>query len=285
MTILSIAGMQMRELARRRLVLVAGLLTVVIAALTAWGLYSLVHHVQRNGQTLSSPTVHFAAANIVILLAFFFTIALATAGALVAAPALAGEIESGIALSILARSIRRSDIVAGKWIGTLGAIGIYAFVAGGIELLVISIVAGYTPPHPYIAVTYLFGVATVICTAALALSARLPALAGGVVAILLYGVAWIGGILGSIGAALGNDRLVDLSTIISLVFPSDALWRGAIYSLEPAVFVATAHSVQPNSFNPFAVSDPPTTAMLIWAVGWVLAIFTLAVVLYRRRDI
>jgi ABC-type transport system involved in multi-copper enzyme maturation permease subunit len=285
MTILSIAGMQMRELARRRLALVAGLLTVVIAALTAWGLYSLVHHVQRNGQTLSPPMVHVAAASIVILLAFFFTIALATAGALVAAPALAGEIESGIALSILARSIRRSDIVAGKWIGTLAAIGIYAFVAGGIELLVISIVAGYTPPHPYVAVAYLFGVATVICTAAIAFSARLPALAGGVVAILLYGVAWIGGILGSIGASFGNDRLVDFSTIISLVFPSDALWRGAIYSLEPAVFVAAAHSVQPNSFNPFAVSDPPTTAMLIWAIGWVVAVFTLAVVLYRRRDI
>jgi len=285
MTILLIARIQIRELVRRRLALVASILTVAIAAMTAWGLYSLVHHVARNGHVLGEPEVHASAAVIVILLAFFFTIALATVGALVAAPSLAGEVESGIALTILARSVRRFDVVAGKAIGTLVAIGAYAFVAGGIELFVVHAVAGYLPPHPFIALAYLFGVATVICTAALALSARLPALAAGVVAVLMYGVAWIGGILGAIGASFDNERLVAAGTIISLIFPSDALWRGAIYSLEPAVFIAAAGTLQPGAFNPFAVTDPPTTAMLVWACGWIVVVFAVAVVLYRRRDI
>jgi len=284
MMIALIARLQMRELVRRRLALVAGLLTVIIGALTAWGLYSLVHHVGRNGTTLSEPMVRAAAANIVILLAFFFTIALATGAALVAAPALAGEVESGVALVILARSIRRSEIVAGKWIGTLVAIGMYAVLAAGLELALVRAVTGYLPPHPFVALAYLFGVAAVICTAALALSARLPAIAAGIVAVLLYGVAWIGGILGAIGTSLDNERLVDAGTIISLIFPSDALWRGAIYALEPAVFVAAANTVNTGG-NPFAVAAPPPAAMLIWSAGWIAVVFALAVALFRRRDI
>jgi len=165
-----IARMQVRELVRRRLALVAALLTVVIVALTAWGLHSLVHHVGPRGTVLPEPMVRGAAAVIVILLAFFFTIALATAGALVAAPALAGEIESGVALAVLARSIRRSDVVAGKCLGTLLSIAVYALVAGALELAVVRAVTGYTPPHPLGALAYLFAIATVICTAALALT-------------------------------------------------------------------------------------------------------------------
>jgi ABC-type transport system involved in multi-copper enzyme maturation permease subunit len=282
MTTVLIAHMQMRELVRRRLALVIALLTVVIAAMTAWGLYSLVHHVGPRGTVLSEPAVRSAAAVIEILLAFFFTIILATGGALVAAPALAGEIESGVALTILARSIRRVDVVAGKYIGTVLSVGLCALIVSGLELAVVRVMTGYLPPHPLVALAYLFGVAAVICTAALALGTRLPALAAGIVAILLYGVSWIGGILGSMGSSLGNDRLADASTIIALIFPSDALWRGAIYSLEPAAFVAAANN---GTFNPFAVAAAPTTAMLIWSAGWITVVFAVAVVLFRRRDI
>ncbi|MFN2460129.1 MAG: ABC transporter permease [Candidatus Velthaea sp.] len=284
MTALLVARMQWRELARRRLALVAALLTATVALLTAWGLNALVHHPVR-GELPPEPMVRAASAVIVILLAFFFTIVLATGGALIASPALAGEIESGVALAILARPIRRADVVLGKWLGTLVAIAAYALAAGGLELAVIRAVTGYVPPHPLAALAYLVGVAAVICTAALALSARLPSLAAGVVAVLLYGVAWIGGILGALGAAFGNERLADIATIVALVFPSDALWRGAVFALEPAVFAAASNTSVAGSFNPFGVGAPPTPAMLLWSVGWLAAVFAAAVASYRVRDL
>ena len=37
--------------------------------------------------------------------------------AFLAGPTLAGEIESGIALAVLARPVRRSAVLVGKWLG------------------------------------------------------------------------------------------------------------------------------------------------------------------------
>jgi len=56
---------------------------------------------------------------------------LAMGSVFVASPAIAGEIESGLALAILPRPIRRSEVVLGKWLG-LGAL----VLLGGVWVMV-----------------------------------------------------------------------------------------------------------------------------------------------------
>ena len=103
---------------------------------------------------------------------------------------------------------------------------------------------------------------------------------------LLFGLAWIGGIIESIGLALGNQRLADAGTVVALIFPSDALWRGALYALQPAVFSAVAANANASgSVNPFTVTSPPPPAMLAWACGWTVAVLVAGIAAFRTRDL
>jgi ABC-type transport system involved in multi-copper enzyme maturation permease subunit len=288
MTALLFAGLTLRELVRRRLVAAVGLLTLVIVAFTAWGMHRLTGATIA-GAPLPEPAIRATAAGIVILLAFLFSFVLATGAALVGAPALAESVGNGEILALLARPIRRSDVVLGRWLGTLAALAVYVAVTGGCELLVVRASTGYVPPHPLAALAYLAGVACVVTTAAIALAARLPALAAGIVAALLFGLAWIAGILEALGLALGNERLADAGTIVALVFPSDALWRGALYELQPAVFTALAATISPSAsgsgVNPFGAAAPPPAPLLIWTAGWIVLVLGTAVALFRTRDL
>jgi ABC-type transport system involved in multi-copper enzyme maturation permease subunit len=286
-TVLLFAGLTLRELARRRLVAAVAVLTLAIVAFTAWGLHRLATAVV-DGTPIADPGKHAAAAGIVILLAFLFSFVLALGAALVGAPAMAESIANGEILAVLARPLRRSDVALGRWLGTIVALAIYVAVAGGIELLVVRVTTGYVPPQPLTALAYLCALAAVVTTAAVALASRLPALAAGIVSALLFGLAWIGGIIESIGLALGNQRLADAGTVVALVFPSDALWRGALYALQPAVFsaiAANANASGAGAVNPFTVTSPPPPAMLAWAFGWTVAVLIAGIAAFRSRDL
>ena len=286
MNALLFASLTLRELVRRRLVAAVALLTLVIVAFTAWGLHRLVT-AQVDGAPIAEPGVRAVSAGIVILLAFLFSFVVALGAALAGAPAMAESIANGEILAVLARPVRRGEIVLGRWLGTVLALALYVAAAGASELLVVRAITGYVPPHPLTALGYLAGVAAVVSTAAVALATRLPALAAGIVAALLFGLAWIGGIVQAIGLALGNARLADAGTIVALVFPSDALWRGALYALQPAVFTAVAanaNAVGPGE-NPFSVTSPPPPALLAWACGWVVVVLAAGVAAFRTRDL
>lgn len=286
MNVLLFAGLTLRELVRRRLVAAVALLTVAIVGFTAWGLHRLATAVV-DGAPIAEPGVRAVAAGIVIMLAFLFSFVIALGAALVAAPAMAESIANGEILAVLARPVRRAEIALGRWAGTVVAIALYVAVAGGLELLVVRAITGYVPPHPLHALAYLAGAGAVVTTAAIALAARLPALAAGIVAALMFGLAWIGGIVESIGLALGNARLADAGTIVALIFPSDALWRGALYALQPAIFTAAAANANASgtAVNPFSVTSPPPPMLLAWACGWIVAVLAAGIAAFRTRDL
>ena len=286
MNVLLFAGLTLRELMRRRLVAAVALLTLVIVVFTAWGMHRLATAVV-DGAPIAEPGVRATAAGIVMMLAFLYSLVIALGAALVGAPAMGESIANGEILAVLARPVRRADIALGRWLGTVLALAIYVAAAGGLELLVVRLATGYVPPQPLTALAYLAGVGAVVTTAAVALATRLPALAAGIVSALLFGLAWIGGIVESIGLALGNARLADAGTIVALVFPTDALWRGALYALQPAVFTAVAANANASgtAVNPFAVTSPPPPALLAWACGWIVAVLAAGVAAFRTRDL
>ena len=286
MNVALFAGLTLRELVRRRLVVAVALLTLVIVAFTAWGLHRLATAVV-DGEPIAQPAVRATAAGIVILLAFLFSFVIALGAALVGAPAIAESIANGEILAVLARPVRRAEVALGRWLGTVLALAVYVAVAGGVELLVVRAMTGYVPPQPAVALGYLIGVAAVVTTAATVLATRLPALAAGIIAALLFGLAWIAGIVQSIGLALGNERLADAGTIVALIFPSDALWRGALYALQPAVFTAVVANANASGsgVNPFAVTSPLPPALLAWACGWIVVVLAAGVLAFRARDL
>ena len=117
-----------------------------------------------------------------------------------------------------------------------------------------------------------------------ALSVRFSAIAAGVIVIALYGAAWIGGIMDIVGTALDNITLQRISTGVSLVIPSDALWRGASYYLQSPAFLIAAR-VEADTGNPFAGNAPPSGLFVAWAIAYGTVWWLLADRWFRRRDL
>ena len=133
---------------------------------------------------------------------------------------------------------------------------------------------------------YLAAETIVILTIAILMSTRFPAIAGGVTALGLFLMAWLGGIAVSIGQAFSNDGIVTAGTISRLLMPTDGLWRGALYSLEPAAFIAsTSAAGRVGASNPFFAGTGPPLAYLAWCVGWVVVMLGLAAWSFRAREI
>jgi hypothetical protein len=77
-----------------------------------------------------------------------------------------------------------------------------------------------------------------------------------------------------------------VGTVTSLIIPTDGLWRGALYSLEPVVLrLAGDSAATANPGNaPFIVMAPPTPAYIVWAVCWLAAVLAASVWSFQERD-
>jgi ABC-type transport system involved in multi-copper enzyme maturation permease subunit len=221
----------------------------------------------------------------VILVAFMFSFVLAMTAAFVAAPALASDIESGVAQAMLARPLRRIDLLLGKWLGLAAVIAGYAIGAGAIELIVIRWLTGYSPPDPGGAVLFLAAEAILLLTVALVLGTRLPGIASGAIVVVVYGLTWVAGVLGAAGAFFNTPGLVEAAEFSRVLVPIDGLWRGAVYSLEPAVVVAAFEQEAQFQGNPFFAAHPPSPAFLVWTLAWIAGALAIGAWLLRRREL
>jgi ABC-type transport system involved in multi-copper enzyme maturation permease subunit len=217
---------------------------------------------------------------------FMFSWVLSLAAVFVASPAISGELESGIALALLARPISRAEYVLGKWLGLGALVVVYGLGAGIVEIVAVGLVSGYQPPHPFEFIAFVIGEGIVILTFALMLSTRLAGMVGGVIAAVLFGIAWLGGIVGGVGAAFNNATITHVGTATKLILPTDGLWRGAVWSLEPSIVIAAQQQVGPAvAANPFFAAEPPPGAYIVWAIAWIAAMLALAIWSFRSREI
>lgn len=68
-------------------------------------------------------------------------------GALVSADTLAGEINSGTIQAIVAKPVRRAQIVLGKWLGLAGLLALYLVLMVGGVMAVAYVLDGYVVPN------------------------------------------------------------------------------------------------------------------------------------------
>jgi ABC-type transport system involved in multi-copper enzyme maturation permease subunit len=282
MPILIFANLAVAELVRRRVIAAVAVLTVLCIALTGWAFSKLHQYALTHAAAITRGDEATANSIQVILLAHMFGMVLAVGAAFLAAPAIASDVESGVALAILPRPVRRIDLLLGKFFGLAAVTIIFVFLTGGVEFAVEHAITGYSPPHPIEALAYISAGAVVLLALSLAGSTRFSPIAVGIVAVALYGVSWIGQVADAVAAAYHNGAIRTACTVISLLIPSGGMWRGAIYNLEPAMLAAVSAQV---SVNPITVTSPPTQAYLIWTAAWIVAVLAMAVAAFNRRDV
>jgi hypothetical protein len=83
------------------------------------------------------------------------------------------------------------------------------------------------------------------------------------------------------------EPLAQAADVVRVLIPTDGLWRGVVYGLEPplVLLLAVGRSPEALSANPFFASSPPPLPFLVWSVAWVVLVLLGGVALFRRREL
>ncbi|TWD82088.1 ABC-type transport system involved in multi-copper enzyme maturation permease subunit [Kribbella amoyensis] len=280
-TVLTIAGLTLREASRRRVLLALAVLTILLLGLSAWGFSRLAAESAQG--SLTTGEARLAASQVLNLVMFGFSLIAALGTAFLAGPTVSGETESGIALAVLARPIRRSAFLLGKWLGLVAFGTGFVGLAGLAQCLIVRWTVDYWPPNPAAALALLAGETTVLLTLAVLLSTVVSPMASGVVTVGLFGATWVAGVVGGVGTALGNEDVAQVGTISRILLPTDGLWRGAMHALQDPV--ALAQFGPEREGFPFLSDAPLAVPYLAWSAIWVAMIWTLAALGFLRKDL
>lgn len=278
---MTIVRLTLREAANRKVLLVGAVISVAFLLLFSLG-FTVGFKSASSAEDATDPAV---AASIMTVLGLYAVQFLAAFMAVtLASGAVAPEIDSGRLHAVLARPLSRTSWLAQR-AGTFAGLAAAYIVVMSLAILAIAAgVAGYGAIAPGRAVGLLALEVVVLVALGTALSVRLSATAAGVVVIALYAAAWIGGIMELVGTALANTTLERIAVAVSLVIPSDALWRGASYYLQSPAFLAVA-SVDTDTGNPFASDAAPSALFVAWAIAYAAVWWLLADHWFRRRDL
>ncbi|MGC8837141.1 MAG: ATP-binding cassette domain-containing protein, partial [Anaerolineae bacterium] len=142
---------------------------------------------------------------------------------------LPGEIASGTIHTVVTKPLRRWEVVLGKWLGLAAMLALFVGLISTGVIAVSWAVARYVPPHPAEGIALMFLSGLVVLTLSLLGGARLSTMANGLVVLMLYGLAFIAGWIEQFGAYVRNEAAVNTGIVVSLLMPSEAMWKRAAY--------------------------------------------------------
>jgi Cu-processing system permease protein len=282
MPVFIITRLTFLEAVRRKIALAAFLLGVAFLILYGLGFYFITRETglpngsEATAQLLRSQVYNFLT-NAGMYAVNFLALAM---GALVSADTLAGEIGSGTIQALVTKPVRRAEIVFGKWLGFAGLLALYLLLMAGGILVIVFVLVGYRVPNPVTGVGIMYLESLLIMTITLACSSTISTLATGGTVFGLYGVAFIGGWVEQIGAALKNQTAINIGILSSLIMPSEALFRRAAFEMTSPVAQALGLS-----FGPSFVISIPSPAMIVYAALYLAVMLALAVRQFGRRDL
>ncbi len=196
---------------------------------------------------------------------------------------ISGEVDAGTFAVIVPKPLTRVEIVLGKWLGYALIVCSYTALMFFSFLVVIYRQTGYWPADAF----YALGMLTLLGITTLG-SSLVPTIVNGAIALMLFIGVPVASIVQYIVKFLNPSSLhtvQNITTVINLVIPTDALWHGAtFYLLPPAVDFALMGL--PQDFNsPFTAGQPVAPALLIWAVLYCIALPALAALRFQHRDL
>lgn len=269
------------EAVRRRILAAALALGIVFLIVFGVGFHFISGELRFSGREVESIARGGFNAGLTLAGLYAVNFLAIAMGALLSADTLAGEISSGTVQSLVAKPIRRLDIVVGKWLGFALLLGLYTLMMAGGLVLFIYVDTGFAVPGlaPGLALIYLS--ALLVMTLTLALSSSLSTLATGGIVFGLYGLSFIGGWLEQFGAIIGNSTAVNIGIISSLVIPNDAIWRRAAFEMTPPITQSLGAALG----GPFMAISVPSPAMVLYAAFYLAAALALAIRRFSTRDL
>ncbi len=188
---------------------------------------------------------------------------------------LSGEINSGVIQTLASKPVDRAAIVVGKWLAYFAMTAAYLVLMGGGVVLIMRFFADYVAPAVIVPMLLMLLGAAVMLSITIAGGVRLSTITNGIVAFGFYGVAFIAGWMEQILSMFQNNTARYVGTFVSLVSPSDSMWRRAEFEMQPLVSVVLQN-------GPFGVVSVPSSALIVWAVLFCVIAVAFAAWQFRR---
>lgn len=283
------AAFTFREAWRKKVVLIAGILTVAFLALYGTGLHFIGKNIARYSGGPADPMGQLQAILLFVTGVYMASFLVAGLAILAAVGSVSSEIENGTLYALAVRPLSRRELLLGKFLGqaamlvTYAAIFFLALVALNYWQLGMAI-PGVAPALG------LFVLEPVVLLAVTMLgTVRLSTVGNGVLAFALYALAIVGGMMEQIGSMLDSTAAVYTGVVTSLILPADALYRRLVATIVdqlPQASDPMGSFVSPqNMLGPFGSLSTPSNWMLVYAGIYIVGLVAAAIYLFNRRDI
>ncbi len=279
MNVLKIAAITFAEARWRKIAWAVILLGLAFLLVFSTGFYFMWREVGRFNDIASIRSLE--PVNFFLMAGFYGIAFLGVALALlISVDTIAGEIASGTIQTLVTKPLRRWEVVAGKWLGLAVMLALFTVVMCAALVAIVSGISGYLPRNPVPAVLLIVLEGLVVLTLSILGGTRLPALANGVVIFMLYGLAFIAGWIEQFGAMLRNEAAVNTGIVVSLLIPSEAMWKRAAFLLQPPMLSNLGFDA-----TPFGAASTPSPLMVGYAVVYVVVGLLVAMWLFATRDL
>src|SRR5258706_5809023 len=291
MGLLLITRFTLLEAIRRRLCLAVVILSILILAAFTM-LLSIVINVSLGSNNSGTDTqLYLLGGGVVItVLAIWMVYLLSSTLTIVfTSNMISGEVEAGTFAIIVPKPLTRVEIVAGKWLGYALIVCIYTALMFLSFLGVIYWQTGYWPTGaPYALGMLELGMLALLGITNLG-SSLVPTIVNGAIALMLFIGAPTASIVQFVVQFLKPTSLQpvqNITTVINLIIPTDALWHGASFFLLPPTADFVTLGISSQTFNtPFTSGQPVAPALLIWTGLYCIALPALAALRFQRRDL
>jgi ABC-type transport system involved in multi-copper enzyme maturation permease subunit len=280
----TVVGYAFREALRRRVFAVVVLLTVAFLVLYwlgareafedtsgfAAGDQEVVDTRAFTGATIFGMSM-FATLFLGIVLTIFLTLSVVR-----------GDAERGLLQPLVVRPLGRATLLIARWAGATAASGAYVVFVYMAALLITRGAGDWTPDHVVGPALALVGGVAVVAALSLLGSVFLSTTANGIAVFMLFGAGLTGGLLGSIGNALGNETLENVAQITSWALPFEALFQAGLSALVSETSGLTGVILQ---LGPFGVARDASLALVPFTLVYLAVVLALAVAAFARRDL
>jgi len=191
---------------------------------------------------------------------------------------LSGEIASGTIQAIAAKPVPRWQVLLGKWFGFCGMLTAYiAIMVGGVNAVTYAM-AGVTARHLARGLSLMWMESIVLLSVVFVFATYFSTLTTGVLTLGLHGLAFLGGWIEQFGAITQTPRAVNVGIIVSVLMPSEALWRRAAFEMQSPL----ANSLR---ISPFSTLSVPSMAMVFYALLYLAIALAVAIRRFSQRDL
>jgi Cu-processing system permease protein len=271
-----IAAVTFREAGRKKILWMALFAGIAFLLLFGTGLHFQVAAFEEQHLTAFIRKQTFSGILMVGMYAINLLVVVMTV--LMSVDTLSGEIASGTIQAVAAKPVRRWELLCGKWLGLAGMLTLYIFimVVGLNELT--RLMTGVTARHIVQGFGLIWLESMLLLSLALFFGTSFSTLTNGVLVLGLHGLAFLGGWIEQAGALTKTPKVVDIGIIASIVMPSEALWRRAVFEMQAPLTTAL-------SFSPFSGISVPSLAMICYAALYTGLFLALAVWRLNQRDL